>query len=43
MSDLVDTWAIAGRLTTYVLAAVDADSLADRLEARGWTVKRAGG
>ena len=38
MSDLVESWQIAGRITTYVLQAVDADVLTDKLEPRGWTV-----
>ena len=37
MSDLVETWQIAGRITLYLLDAVEPVALADKLEARGWT------
>ena len=38
MSDLVESWEVAARITAFVLEAIDADALQLRPASRAWTI-----
>ena len=40
MSDLIEMWRISARITRYVLDAISAEALADKMGARAWSVGR---